>query len=68
MRSETIRWDELVEIGSWAKAKEIGKVRSEGKDYIVARRRRGRHPVQRLRSDADGRRTASRGVGVLARP
>ena len=35
IRSETIRWDELVEIGSWAKAKEIGKVRSEGKDYIV---------------------------------
>jgi GTP-binding protein YchF len=35
IRSETIRWNELVEIGSWAKAKEIGKVRSEGKEYIV---------------------------------
>lgn len=35
IKAETIRWDELVEIGSWAKAKEIGKVRSEGKDYIV---------------------------------
>lgn len=35
IRAETIRWDELLEIGSWAKAREIGKVRQEGKDYIV---------------------------------
>ncbi len=35
IRSETIRWDELVEIGSWAKAREIGKIRSEGRDYLV---------------------------------
>ncbi len=35
IRAETIRWDELLEIGSWAKAREVGKVRSEGKDYIV---------------------------------
>ncbi len=35
IRAETIRWDELVQIGSIAKAKEIGKVRSEGKEYIV---------------------------------
>ncbi len=35
IRAETIHWDELVEIGSWAKAKEVGKVRSEGKDYVV---------------------------------
>ena len=35
IRAETIRWDELLELGSWAKAKEVGKVRSEGKDYIV---------------------------------
>jgi GTP-binding protein YchF len=35
IRAETIHWDELVEMGSWARAREVGKVRSEGKDYIV---------------------------------
>lgn len=35
IKAETIRWDELVEIGSMAKAREIGKIRSEGKDYVV---------------------------------
>lgn len=35
IRAETIRWDELVDIGSMAKAREIGKVRQEGKDYVV---------------------------------
>jgi GTP-binding protein YchF len=35
IRAETIHWDELLEIGSWAKAREIGKVRQEGKDYVV---------------------------------
>ncbi len=35
IRAETIHWDELVEAGSWAKAREVGRVRSEGKDYIV---------------------------------
>ncbi len=33
IRAEVIRWDELLEIGSWTKAKELGKVRLEGKDY-----------------------------------
>ncbi len=36
IRAETIRWDELVEIGSWNKAKEQGKLRQEGKDYVVS--------------------------------
>jgi ribosome-binding ATPase len=36
IRAEVIRWDELLEIGAWTKAKELGKVRLEGKDYIVA--------------------------------
>jgi GTP-binding protein YchF len=36
IRAEVIPWDELVEIGSWAKAKELGRVRVEGKDYRVA--------------------------------
>jgi GTP-binding protein YchF len=36
IRAEVIHWDELVEIGSWTKAKELGKIRSEGKEYEVA--------------------------------
>jgi len=35
IRAETIHWDELVAIGSWSKARELGKIRSEGKDYMV---------------------------------
>jgi len=35
IRAETIRWDELLEVGGWAQAREVGKVRSEGKDYEV---------------------------------
>jgi ribosome-binding ATPase YchF (GTP1/OBG family) len=30
-----IQWDELLELGSWTKAKEVGKLRVEGKDYIA---------------------------------
>ena len=33
IRAEVIQWDELLEIGSWTKAKELGKVRVEGKEY-----------------------------------
>jgi ribosome-binding ATPase YchF (GTP1/OBG family) len=35
IRAECIRWDELLELGSWAKAKEAGKLRVEGKEYEV---------------------------------
>ena len=35
IRAEVIDWQELLEIGSWAKAKEQGKLRVEGKDYEV---------------------------------
>lgn len=35
IRAEVIHWDELLDIGSWAKAKELGKIRLEGKDYEV---------------------------------
>lgn len=35
IRAEVIRWDELLDIGSWSKAKEAGKIRLEGKDYEV---------------------------------
>jgi len=36
IRAEVIAWDELVEIGSWSKARDVGKLRVEGKDYEVA--------------------------------
>jgi ribosome-binding ATPase len=35
IRAEVIHWDDLLEIGSWAKAREVGKLRVEGKDYEV---------------------------------
>jgi ribosome-binding ATPase len=35
IRAEVIRWDELLELGSWQAAKEAGKLRVEGKDYEV---------------------------------
>ena len=35
IRAEVIRWDELLDIGSWAKAKTAGRLRVEGKDYEV---------------------------------
>jgi GTP-binding protein YchF len=35
IRAEVIRWDELLDIGSWTKAKELGKIRVEGKEYEV---------------------------------
>jgi hypothetical protein len=36
IRAEVIHWDELLELGSWAKAKAAGRIRLEGKDYHVA--------------------------------
>ena len=35
IRAECIDWELLLEIGSYTKAKELGKVRSEGKDYVM---------------------------------
>ncbi len=35
IRAETVSYDDLVEAGSMAAAKAKGKVRSEGKDYVV---------------------------------
>jgi GTP-binding protein YchF len=35
IRAEVIHWDELLEIGSWSKARDAGKLRVEGKDYEV---------------------------------
>ena len=36
IRAEVIQWDELLTIGSWTKAKELGKIRLEGKDYLAS--------------------------------
>jgi ribosome-binding ATPase len=33
IRAEVIHWDELLEVGSWANARKVGKLRTEGKDY-----------------------------------
>lgn len=35
IRAEVIHWDELLELGSWNKAKDVGKLRVEGKEYEV---------------------------------
>ena len=35
IRAEVIHWDELLDIGSWSKARDVGKLRVEGKDYEV---------------------------------
>jgi hypothetical protein len=36
IRAEVIRWEDLVKLGSEAKCREAGKLRLEGKEYIVA--------------------------------
>jgi ribosome-binding ATPase len=33
--AETVHFDELIQLGSFAKAREAGKLRIEGKDYVV---------------------------------
>ena len=35
IRAEVCRWDDLVALGSEAKCRDVGKMRIEGKDYIV---------------------------------
>src|SRR3989338_3766634 len=35
IRAEVIRWDILLEAGSWSKAREKGTLRTEGKEYVV---------------------------------
>ena len=36
IRAEVIHWDDLLEAGSWSKARDLGTLRVEGKDYVVA--------------------------------
>jgi len=35
IRAEVITWNKLLEIGSWTRARELGKLRLEGKNYLV---------------------------------
>ena len=35
IRAEVIQWEKLLEAGNWSKAREMGTLRLEGKDYIV---------------------------------
>ncbi len=35
IRAEVIQWDRLLELGSWNAAKDVGKIRVEGKEYVV---------------------------------
>jgi GTP-binding protein YchF len=35
IRAEVIRWDQLLELGSWSAARDAGKLRLEGKDYVA---------------------------------
>jgi GTP-binding protein YchF len=35
VRAEVIQWDKLLEAGSWGKARELGILRLEGKEYVV---------------------------------
>jgi GTP-binding protein YchF len=36
IRAEVVHWDELLALGSWAAARDVGKLRVEGKEYEVA--------------------------------
>ena len=36
IRADTIQWDELLACGGWTAARDSGKVRVEGKDYVVS--------------------------------
>ncbi len=35
IRADVIAWDKLLEIGSWGKAKEVGVVKTVGRDYVM---------------------------------
>lgn len=35
IRAEVVHWDKLLEAGSWARARELGILRTEGKEYMV---------------------------------
>ena len=48
IRAETVGYDEFVANDGWKGAREKGVVRSEGKEYVVQRRRRDALSLQRV--------------------
>ncbi len=35
IKADVINWQEFVDLGGWTAAREAGKVRQEGRDYIM---------------------------------
>lgn len=35
IKSDTINWKDFVDLGGWVKAREVGKVRMEGREYVM---------------------------------
>ncbi len=35
IKAEVVQWQELLELGSWSKARDAGKLRIEGKEYVA---------------------------------
>ncbi len=35
IKADVIGWTEFIEVGGWKKGRELGRVRSEGRDYVV---------------------------------
>ncbi len=35
IKADIINWQEFIDAGGWSKARELGKVRSEGRDYVM---------------------------------
>jgi ribosome-binding ATPase YchF (GTP1/OBG family) len=35
IKADVVNWKDLVEYGGWSKAREVGKVSLEGKDYVM---------------------------------
>ena len=54
IRAEVIHWDELLEVGSWSKARDVGPTASRGQGLRGRRRRRARDPLQRVRRRCRG--------------
>ena len=52
IRAEVVAYDDFIRLGSDAKCREAGKLRLEGKEYVVARRRHHPLPLQRVRNGA----------------
>ena len=64
IRAETIAYDDYVACGGEAGARDAGKMRLEGKDYVVAGRRRHAFPLRDV-GDAVIRHQASGVKSVL---